>query len=62
MIGAPQHGRRGHARTLSLDDTIYKRRVGAFLGGGVTGTTLSGDDAATALSRLDNACRGDEAP
>jgi len=34
--------------------------MGAFLGGGLTGKTLSGDDAATVLSRLDNACRGDE--
>ncbi len=34
--------------------------MGAFLGGGVTGKTLSEDDAATALSQPDNACRADE--
>lgn len=36
--------------------------MGVFLVGGLTGKTLSGDDAATALSRLDNACRGAETP
>jgi len=60
MIGASQHRRRGHARTLSPDDTIHERRIGAFLGGGVPGKTLSEDDAATALSQPDNACRADE--
>jgi len=34
--------------------------MGAFWGGGLTGKTLSGNDAATALSRPDNACRGEE--
>ncbi len=34
--------------------------MGAFLGGGLTGMTLREDDAATALSRHDNACCADE--
>jgi len=36
--------------------------MGAFLEGGLTGKTLSGDDASTALSRPDSACCDDEAP